>query len=696
MTSQTSASSVQCHCPFNCRTVPVSPRHHGRDHNLPTIHHPYLHKQLPAIPTSTDISLTESRAPSHSSTPLPCVMSRTVAEKVEIVWRWFQDNIFDRPACAPYLPLPHPPILSPLPSTAPPRSLRVLSFNTWGLPIAPRCSQRLSHLSTLFPSYDVLCLQEMSHNRDVHRVIQLAVSHGLPFSHQFRQGVGFPVWNGITAPGLLVLSRFPICEVAVHRFPVNGLLQRFDHSDWVAAKGVGLIRVDVSSLHPQRSEASPPVLVDVFLTHLHANYSNFYFHYARCYSALSPLPIPSPFNCPDLYLPHRVCQAYTLARFFSTHRHPQHLAVLCGDLNAPPYDIVIHLIQALTGLEDAYAVKGGGGPGYTCGAFDNLFSQYSEAVARGEDEVAVRRRHTEVDRHEEEHKTWNDRGKLWETPKRIDYCLFSLPTTASSGPSTPLSKSPQPTLTDCQVVKPTMDIEGKRYSLSDHHGVSATFTFSPSSSTSSPLSSNGSTPHSQLRVSDRLTPAVRLSLDLSPPISPIASRQSSSPALPTASLPVTPSSAASSPSLSTLLSVAIAIVTSGIEETRARRRHHWLFSARAALIFLFLTCTSTLQYDGGFANALHSTLEKLVMPAFGHWGAHHVDVGVGWFVWTVLWLGGWMRALAGLSAVLVFLVAQFPSKEEEMALMETLQEMRIDCQRARKEEALTTSASSSP
>ena len=607
-------------------------------------------------------------------------------EKVEIVRRWFQDNVFDRSACAPYLPLPPPPIPPTRPSsTSPANSLRVLSLNTWGLPIAPRCSQRLAHLSSLFPSYDVLCLQEMSHNRDVHRVIQLAASHGLLFSHQFRQGVGFPVWNGITAPGLLVLSRFPICEVAIHRFPVNGLLQRFDHSDWVAAKGVGLVRVDVSSLYPQRSQAepSPPILVDVFLTHLHANYSHFYFHYARCYSALSPLPTPSPFNCPDFYLPHRVCQAYSLARFFSAHRHPQHLAVLCGDLNAPPYDIVIHLIQALTGLEDAYTVKGGGGPGYTCGAFDNLFSQYSEAVARGEDEAAVRQRHSEVGRHEEDHRTWNDRGQLWETPKRIDYCLFSAPTTTD--PSTP-SLPCDIALTGCQVVKPTMDIEGKRYSLSDHHGVSATFTFTPSTRRTAPLSSNGDASHSQLKVSTRLTAAARLSLDLSPPTSPVALRQSSSPA--TSSAPVTPFPPTSSPSLSTLLSVAISIVTSGIEETRARRRHHWLFSARAALIFLFLTCTSTLQPDGRFANALHSTLEWLMVPMIGHWGAMSVEDMVGWVVWWVLWLGGWVRGFAGLSAVLVFLLAQFPSKEEEIALMETLQEMRVQWQQERKEEAL--------
>ena len=188
-------------------------------------------------------------------------MSRTLYEKVEIVARWFQDNVFDRSACLPQL-TEYPidlPVLAPAPSPssfASPLSLRVFSFNTWGLPIAPRCSQRIRELASQFPRYDVFCLQEMSHNRDVAALVALAAQHGLRYHHQFRQGVGFPVWNGITAPGLLVLSRLPIVDVAIRRFPVNGLLQRFDHSDWVAAKGAGLVRLDASSLVPDARLAS--------------------------------------------------------------------------------------------------------------------------------------------------------------------------------------------------------------------------------------------------------------------------------------------------------------------------------------------------------------------------------------------------------------------------------------------------------
>jgi hypothetical protein len=43
----------------------------------------------------------------------------------------------------------------------------------------------------------------------------------------------------------------------------------------------------------------------------------------------------------------------------------------------------------------------------------------------------------------------------------------------------------------------------------------------------------------------------------------------------------------------------------------------------------------------------------------------------------VLGVGGAVRVLSAWVAVLVFLVSQFPSKEEEMALLETVQQMRV-------------------
>ena len=594
-------------------------------------------------------------------------------EKAEIVWRWFRDNILDREACRPQLPdFTLPPLSSPPAhsSPSPANTLRVFSYNTWGLPIAPLCTQRVTHLSTLFHAYDVVCLQEMSTNRDVHSVVTLARAHGLTYSHQFRQGVGFPVWNGVTAPGILALSRFPIVDVALHRYRVNGLLQRFDHSDWVAAKGVGLIRVDMTERSTHWQPGDERVLADVFVTHLHANYSNYYFHYASTYPAPLTSTLPLSTACPDFYLPHRVAQAFDLARFYLTQRHTSHLSVLCGDLNAAPYDIVLHLIQGMTGLRDAWVDEGGDDAGYTCGAHDNTYSRYAEAVARGESESDVSRRHG-VDKRAEGvgAKAGHSREELHETPKRIDYILYSTPTHSVTAPtasllpcvppiSTPLAASaPSPvSLTACQLVKPTMQHLDRTVSLSDHHAVSATFSL-----TSQP----------------RARQLGGITLDLSPRPAPGRRLEQKEAAQST-----------QQPPLSALLTVAVRIVAAGVTDTQRRRKTQWMVAAAAMLLFAILTYTALLTPNGLIATSLTALihypltlfsrpltlLSSLFSSSTPAPPTHPVAQAV---VQLVLLVCGAARWSLPFMAMTVWLLAQFPAKEEEIALMETLQEMKL-------------------
>ena len=368
-------------------------------------------------------------------------MSRTAAEKVEIVWRWFRDNIFDRAACQPYLPsLPSrscTPLHLILRST---HTLRVFSFNTWGLPIAPAALSA----SPICP----LCSPPTTSSA-CRRSATTATSATSSTSQQ-RMASPTPTSSvRASASPCGMASPPPVCcccqplspcvEVALKRFPVNGLLQRFDHSDWVAAKGVGLVRVDVSAIRSgSRSPLRPPLVVDVFLTHLHANYNSFYVHYSKCYTPRTQPTSSQPPPLPDFYLPHRVAQAFHLSRFIATHRQPHHLAVLCGDLNAPPYDIVLHLIQALTGLHDGYAEKGGSRPRLHMRRMGQPLLQVRRGSGQGRDGGrrphpplrAQPRRGDTVERSTRDH-----RDELHETPKRIDFCLFSLPTAPPPSPS---------------------------------------------------------------------------------------------------------------------------------------------------------------------------------------------------------------------------------------------------------------------
>lgn len=274
---------------------------------------------------------------------------------------------------------------TPLPPPAPLPQLRVLSQNLWGIPITPRLLARVQELSKSLHLFDVVAFQELTHERELKWLQSYCAAIGLRHHHQFSSGVGFPIWHGVTAPSLVLFSRFPIIDVAFHRFSINGKMIKLGHSDYMGAKGVGLARVDVSELaYPSLPAGAcrPVVGVDVFLTHLHANYTNFFYDYRKWLpmlegavadddGAASPtdvccsgdsaaaqlqaqqaqaqqLPIPELRDICDEYLAHRVLQSFELARFIAAHRRPDFLTLLCGDLNCPPYDLCTQIIQSIT------------------------------------------------------------------------------------------------------------------------------------------------------------------------------------------------------------------------------------------------------------------------------------------------------------------------------------------------------------
>jgi hypothetical protein len=118
----------------------------------------------------------------------------------------------------------------------------------------------------------------------------------------------------------------------------------------------------------------PLVGVDVFLSHVHANYSDFVYNVAAWQPWLADferreqqqmlttsaddsmpeprlpadLPVPLMTDIGDEYVAHRVLQSFELARFIASHRRNDFLTLLCGDLNAPPYDLTIQIIQSLS------------------------------------------------------------------------------------------------------------------------------------------------------------------------------------------------------------------------------------------------------------------------------------------------------------------------------------------------------------
>jgi hypothetical protein len=118
--------------------------------------------------------------------------------------------------------------------------IRALSFNIWGVPVSidrPKRILAFCHHIAVPDQYDVVgiqvchplecacssrssvllsSVQEAFIESDRRAIIASARNGGLLYAHYFYSGMGFPL--GGEPSGMLVLSRFPIVQVAYHRY----------------------------------------------------------------------------------------------------------------------------------------------------------------------------------------------------------------------------------------------------------------------------------------------------------------------------------------------------------------------------------------------------------------------------------------------------------------------------------------------
>uniref|UniRef100_A0A8C7AKU0 sphingomyelin phosphodiesterase n=1 Tax=Neovison vison TaxID=452646 RepID=A0A8C7AKU0_NEOVI len=204
-------------------------------------------------------------------------------------------------------------------------------------------------------SFDLALLEEVWSEQDFQHLRQKLLPT-YPAAHYFR--------SGIIGSGLCVFSKHPIQEFTQHVYTLNGYPYMIHHGDWFCGKAVGLLVLHLSGL-----------VLNVYVTHLHAEYN----------------------RQKDIYLTHRVAQAWELAQFIQcvslgltgevgwdqglrggqgpTYRRaelvreeclphrpgsPSHtskkadVVLLCGDLNLHPKDLGCRLLKEWTGLHDAY------------------------------------------------------------------------------------------------------------------------------------------------------------------------------------------------------------------------------------------------------------------------------------------------------------------------------------------------------
>ncbi|XP_025240139.1 sphingomyelin phosphodiesterase 2 isoform X4 [Theropithecus gelada] len=193
--------------------------------------------------------------------------------------------------------------------------LRIFNLNCWGIPyLSKHRADRMRRLGDFLnqESFDLALLEEVWSEQDF-QYLRQKLSPTYPAAHHFR--------SGIIGSGLCVFSKHPIQELTQHVYTLNGYPYMIHHGDWFSGKAVGLLVLHLSGM-----------VLNAYVTHLHAEYN----------------------RQKDIYLAHRVAQAWELAQFIHHTSKKADVVLLCGDLNMHPEDLGCCLLKEWTGLRDAY------------------------------------------------------------------------------------------------------------------------------------------------------------------------------------------------------------------------------------------------------------------------------------------------------------------------------------------------------
>lgn len=252
---------------------------------------------------------------------------------------------------------------TPTPTHCTPRgvSLRVLTYNVWGVFNAKLRMERLTRIAHKIPNYDIIVLQEQFLEKDfiiMWRELPLAVRQKFYYKR---------FTSSFYGSGCTLISRFPIIQSFFHAFPLQGYPEMVLQGDFYAQKGVALGTVLVPNTYldgmstplQSSSSASPPAPAA-----------------AAADGAGAPLPTPSTYSpsaCgstpvrvytthlvavytqisqledwrTERYLPYRVSQAISLAQFVANTAHPNDPIIIAGDFNCSPGSLELEIMRIL-------------------------------------------------------------------------------------------------------------------------------------------------------------------------------------------------------------------------------------------------------------------------------------------------------------------------------------------------------------
>lgn len=217
-----------------------------------------------------------------------------------------------------------------------PSSIRVISLNCWGLKfISKYRKERLAEigrqLANASPTPEIVGLQECWTQEDYREICE-ATKHILPYAKFY--------WSGFFGGGLAILSKWPIEESSMYRYPLNGRPAAFFRGDWFVGKGVASARI--------RYGQGKKDVVEVFCTHLHAPYER---------------------EPNDSYLCHRTAQAWEIAKLMRHAAERGHAVLGLGDFNMLPLSLAHRLIEAHSPVRDVWRIIK---PNSALGAAENV------------------------------------------------------------------------------------------------------------------------------------------------------------------------------------------------------------------------------------------------------------------------------------------------------------------------------------
>ncbi|EMC95862.1 hypothetical protein BAUCODRAFT_506706 [Baudoinia panamericana UAMH 10762] len=202
-----------------------------------------------------------------------------------------------------------------------PDEVRILTLNCWGLKyISQHRHARLveigRQIAAADPPPNIVGLQECWTQED-YTAIRALTKHILPYGKFY--------FSGIFGGGLIILTKWPVEESSMYRYPLNGRPSAFWRGDWYVGKGVACasIRIGPGAKH----------VVEVFNTHLHAPYAS---------------------DRGDSYACHRVAQAWEIAKLMRHAADRGHLVVGLGDFNLEPESMGHQIIEACSPVRDAW------------------------------------------------------------------------------------------------------------------------------------------------------------------------------------------------------------------------------------------------------------------------------------------------------------------------------------------------------